>query len=335
MNFLTKINDKLKIIILVVYTLIAVLIAFLVLNSSTKVELLKNYSNVASDDNVKLVVRMREDRKSSYGTSTEFESSTYYFAAYLEKKAEVSKAKLTNIRFFISGTNSSGKISFDEYNSYYTVSNSSAGGPSTTVNHSSNKKFTKTVVVENEKNVVNDTTPVNVYLTVLYTIEKEDKTTSDHKLKYTVELNQIKDIEFSSFESVDLTNNVIKNENNAVDIKVEKLFTSDESKKGSAKYDSITITTSLNNPNLAGREIKNYKVEAFGKVKNDVKDKEELFDNYIRVYTASGASLNISGTKVKCEVDEKYEISELYILLVVEFTNGTSETAKYKVDLLK
>ena len=37
----------------------------------------------------------------------------------------------------------------------------------------------------------------------------------------------------------------------------------------------------------------------------------------------------------KATGDLKYEISELYILLVVEFTNGTSETAKYKVDLLK
>ena len=336
MNFITKINDKLKIIILTVFTLIAVLIVFLVLNSSTKVELLNGYSNEAYDENVKLVVRMREDRKSSLGNSSTHESATYYFAAYLEKKSEVSKAKLTNIRFFISGVNENGKISFDEYSSTYTVSSSSAGGPSTTVNHSSNKKFTKNIVVENDKPVVNDTTPVKVYLTVLYTIQKENETTtSDHKLKYAVELNQLENINFESFESVELSNTFIKNENNAIDLKVEKSFTSEETKKGSAKYDSVTITTSLNNPNLAGREIKNYKVEVFGKVKNDINDEKENFDNYLRVYTASGSSLNTSGTKMKCEIDEKYDMSELYVIMVVEFSNGDVQKANYKIDLLK
>lgn len=336
MNFITKINDKIKILILFIYTLVAVLITFLVLNSNTKVELLNDYSNVAADENVKLVVRMREDRKSSYGTSSEYESATYYLAAYLEKKSEVNKAKLTNIRFYISGENKNGKISFDEYSSSYTVSSSSIGGPSTTVNHSSNKKFSKTIVVENEKANVNDNTPVNVYLTVLYTMQKDgETTTSNHKIKYEINLTKSDEINFGSFESVNLSNNVVENIGKPIDIKVETSFTSESSKKGSPKYDTITLTTSLNNPNLNGRTIKNYKIEAFATVNNDVKDDEELFDNVIRVYTAAGSSLNTSGTKAKCEVDESYEMSTLYIKIFIEYENGLTETANYKIDLLK
>ena len=317
------------------FTIIAVLIAFLIIHFNTKVELLKGYSDEAYDENVKLVVRMREDRKSSFGTSTDYESSTFYLAAYLEKKSTVSKASLSNIRFYMSGENSNGKISFDEYTSSYTVSTSSAGGPSTTVNHLSGKKFAKTIVVENDEKKVNDTIPAKVYLTVLYTLKTEDNVETNHKIKYSVNLTQTKDINFDNFESVELKNTFIENKGHAIDLKVEKSFTSEQSKKGSAKYDSITVTTSLNNPNLAGREIKNYKVEVFGKVKNDVKDSDELFDNMIRVYTATGSALNTSGTKSKCEIDEKYDISELYIILVVEFTNGETETANYKLNLLK
>ena len=72
MKFLTKISDPIKIVILAVYTLIAVLIAFLIINNQTKVDILKTYSDVAYDENVKLVVRLREDRKSSFGTNTDF-----------------------------------------------------------------------------------------------------------------------------------------------------------------------------------------------------------------------------------------------------------------------
>ncbi len=333
MNFITKINDKLKIIILTAYTLIAVLIVFLILNSNTEVKLLQDYSNVASDENVNLIVKIREDRKSSYGTNSDFESSTYYFGASLEKKETIKNAKLTNIRFLISGENKNGKISFDEYNSTFTISASSASGPSTTVNMSSSSKFKKTVVVENEKNVVTDKTPAVVYLTVLYDLQKDtskDEITS-HYIKYCVKLSQLGNVNFEQFESKKLVNNMIENDGNAIDIKVIPSYTSESSSKGNAKYDTITITPTLNNPFLSNREIKHYSIEAFGKVKNDVKDKENLFDDYIRVYTASGISLK--NTNLKCDIDEKYDVSELYFIIKIELSDGSTQNLNYKVTL--
>lgn len=340
MKFITKISDPLKIVILTGYTLIAVLIAFLLINNKTEVKIMKEYDTVAYDENVKLVVRLREDRKSSYANSSDYESSTYYFAAYLEKQQNTMLSKFTNIRFFIAGENANGKISFDEYSSSYTISDSKniSGGPSTTVNFSSNRKFQKTIKVENDSPVVEDTTPVKVYLRVLYTVKHEGTDVEiDKQLNYTFDLNKIGEIDFDSFESksINETTKKVENEDYPIDLKVETTYNEYETSKGSAKYDKITLTASLENSKLEGKEITSYQTEVFAKVKNDVKDKENRFDDYIRVYTISGSSLITTGTKMSCEVDEKYDLSVIYIISKVTFNDGSTKELKYKVELTK
>ena len=128
---------------------------------------------------------------------------------------------------------------------------------------------------------------------------------------------------------------MVENTGYPIDFKIETTYAEKESKNGSAFYDKITITSSLNSTFLGGKEIANHQVEVFAKVKNDVKDKDNQFEDYIRVYTISGNSLYSTGTKMACEVDEKYDLSTIYIISKVVFNDGSTKEAKYKVELIK
>ena len=355
-NAISKLNEKLKIIILIFYTALAVLVAFLLVSCQDKIDYFKEYGTNPSNDEISVTLKIKENRESTYKTKTDYETSTFFINAYAQKGAKYKKAKYSNIRYSLVGENKNGKISFDETSSTYQMSYSNTTGVSTSSTISSASVFKRKITVENEVVTDTDNLAVILGLKVLYTIEynetitnedgsveykynqtsNKEVTTINSEFNYKIELTQLEDVEtkFSTFDSRKLNGSIVENEKDPIDLKIEADFTDSETKEGSVKSDKLTFTPTLNNPNIAGKEIENYRIEAFGKVLNDKKDTENMFADYIRVYTVFGKDLSASSVKLAgVEIDEKYDVSEIYVIGYVKCVDGTEYNFNYKVNL--
>lgn len=353
-NAISKLNEKLKVIILILYTAIAGLVALLLLNMNNKVDYLSEYSSKPYNEYISLTVKLKENRESTYKTKTDYESSTYFLSAFAQKGSEYKKAKYSKIKYSLTGINESGKYSFDETASEYSMSEGNKTGISSSSTISSGSIFSKKITIKDNVKTETNNIPVILGLKVLFTIEynevvnNEDgtisyeyKSSSKNEIKkiesefnYKFDLTQLKDVEdeFSSFKERELKKQIVANTNDPFNLKIETTFTDEESKEGSVKTDKLTITPSLNAPVLLGKEVEEFKIEIFGKVNNDKKDKEQNFDDYIRVYSVYGKDMSETAVKLAAvELDEEYDISELYIISSVKCING-EETEVIKVN---
>lgn len=337
MSLLSKLSTKIKILILVVYSLIAVVIAFLIANAGTKSELLSNYSKVAYDDYIKVSYRFQETRQSAKQLKAEHETSTYKAYAYIEKRTpqEGTKVAINNITLYVAGENVKGNILFDEPSSSTTKSISTTGTvASFGSNILPNNVFVKKYVTENENEVLTDNLPVKLYFTLKYEAEvtKDNKTTrSAQTLKYTVDLTDVTKQDFSKFEERKIVNNKIENlANEPYDIEVIKTITTSSNDLVKDRY---SIKMYLNSPNLSINKIENLRVEVFGKVKNDSSDEKNEFEDYIRLYTYCGGVISSSYSSLSSEIDQAYETSDLYVIAYYKYANGDEKTLTYKVKL--
>lgn len=335
MQGLSKLNNKIKIIILVLYTFIAVLITFLVLNSATKTTLINGYSKQAGDDLLNVSFRIQEQRQSSNNNSNKHESSTYKIYAYLEKTKQDDNVKLAidNIKIYVSGENKDSKLLFDEPNSSITKKiPETSKTTSFEANIIPNSIFVKKYDSSNE---LIDNEPKKLYFKITYNYVKkvsdsegkETVSSEDRIIKYEVNLDKFTDdsskLETRSF--VEQSNKIINN-GEPYDLQIKKsLSTTTESKE---RYNFIV---SLNNPNLLNRKIKNIQINVYGKVLNDSKDTNNEFSEMIHLYTYCGSVISSTGSNVTTDVPTEYELPEMYIVSRIVYEDGKKENVEYKV----
>ena len=348
---------KLKIIILIVYTAIVVLLTALIVNGKSETNYFDKYSDKPYNDHINITVKIKENRESSYKTKTEYETATFYIGGYVQKGAAYKKAKYSNITFSLIGANKDGKISFDETTTTLSLSESNTTGQTSSSSISASSMFKRKITIENEKPIDNNNLAVVLGIKIKYTIEYNEEATNEDgsinyvykssstkevktinsEITYKFNLTQIEDVEssFNQYEVRNLKGTVVENTKDPIDLTIDPNFNKESTTTGSVKNDKITFTPSLNNPNLAGEEIDCFSLEIFGKVLNDEKDKDNLFPDYIRVYSAFGRELSTSqaGRLAAVEMDEKYDISELYVLGYVKTVSGKEYTFNYKVNL--
>jgi len=336
MNFLSKLNTKIKIIILVLYTMIAVLITFLILNSASKNETMQGYTGSASDEFVNVAFRMQEQRTSSTQNKTDSESSSYKFYAYVEKKKQEDNVKLSinDVKIYLIGENQEGKLLFDEPSSSITKKISESGkSTSFESNISSNDVFTKKQ--NSEKNLA-DNSPKKVYFKVTYIankkVEDEGKdagyTEVKKEIKYTFDLTEVNQANFDKAterKKVDGSNRIV-NEGEPYDLQIKKSL----STSTTVKKDRYNFIISLNQPNLGSKVLKNVLIEVYGKVENDPKDTKNEFSDYILMYVYSGSLLSSTGSNITTDVEQDYKLSEMLIISTVEYDDGVSQSVSYK-----
>lgn len=355
-NAISKLNEKLKVIILVLYTALAVLVTLLLLNMNDKVDYLSEYSSKPYNDYISITVKLKENRESTYKTKTDYETSTYFLSAFAQKGTEYKKAKYSKIKYSLTGINENGKYSFDETASEYSMSEGNKSGISSSSTISSGSIFSKKITVKEDVKTETNNIPVLLGLKVLFTIEYNEVITNEDGSKsyeykssskneivkiesefnYKFDLTELKDVEddFNSFEERELNKQTVSNLNDPFNLKIETTFTTEESKEGSVKTDKLTFTPSLNAPVLLGKEVEQFKIEIFGKVENDKKDKDQNFADYVRVYSAYGQEMSETAVRLAAvELDEEYDISELYVIGSVKCTNGEEFKVNYKVNL--
>lgn len=336
MNFLSKINNKLKIIILVLYTALAIVIAFLFLNAVSKDDILEGYDIYSNNEYVNVGFRVQEQRKSSEQNESESEKSSFKIYAYIEKKAQEENVKLSinNIKIYVAGTNSSGKFLFDEPSSSSTKQISENGKSAYyESNISSNDVFTKTV----SGSVITDNTPKKLYFKVIFsTYKKVDNGDNDisyyetnEEIKYEFNVNNFKIEKAESFETREkvMGTNLIINNSEPYDLQIKKSVVETNN------VDKYNFIISLNQPNLGEKLVKNITIEVYGIVKNDIKDKDNLFSDYIFMYGYYGSLISSTASNVIAEIAQSYNLTELIVVSRVTYNDSTIQNINYKVNV--
>lgn len=335
MQGLSKLNNKLKIIILVLYTFVAVLITLLVLNSATKTTLIHGYNDHVGDDLLNVSFRIQEQRQSSSNNNNKHESSTYKIYAYFEKVQQKDNVKLAidNIKIYVSGENHESKLLFDEPNSSITKKiPETSKTTSFEANIIPNSVFVKKY---DSSDNLTDNEPKKLYFKITYNYIKKvsdsegkiESSSEDRTIKYEISLNNFN----SDSTKLKLRNfvegsNKIVNDGEPYDLQIKKsMSTTSESKE---RYNFIV---SLNNPNLANRKIKNIQINVYGKVLNDSKDTNNEFSEIIRLYTYCGSVVSSTGSNVTTDVPTEYELSEMYVVSQIIYDDGKIENVEYKV----
>lgn len=335
MKTLSNISNKIKILILVLYSALAIVVAFLIVDKATQVNLFEQYTNKPYDDVVKVNYQLKEVRKSSVENNTDYESTTYELYASVTKDNENEKAKQTkisNIRFFVSGETTNGKIVFDEALRDGSISETSTYPYRTSTNLAANNTFVKKITITEDKNEKTMKEPAQIYFRVTYTATETGQTAQNKEVLYSASVSNIEKINFSSFEERQVVEGKITNDAEPFDLTItKKLTTENTTSSTSVKKDNIRTALDLNNPNLAGKKVKDAKIEVYGKIKNDNKDNENNFADYLRVVAYYGTILSV--TSIETTIDESYEINDLYVLAHVEYTDGTEQNVQYKINI--
>lgn len=337
LNKLSALSTKIIVLILVLYTSLAGVITLIILNSSTKTKILSEYSESLSDEYVKLTVRVWEERKSAQENKSDYESTKYGMRAFLEKTDNSADLEIKNIKYYVTGKTKKGKLLFDESSSTYSITKTSTYTSTTSTNIIPNSIFKQSISVSstNEKEVINNV-PVELYVNVIYTLvlTNSEETRS---LKSKIIISDPENENFSKYESGKIgSNDLVINESEAIDLSIDYDASKEESTIDEAKKDSFDFETVINSTYLGEKTIDNFSVEVFGKISTRDTE-EEIFSDYIRMYTCYGEAIT-SKTKVDTvytnyQINEAYDVEELYVKTIVKFTDGTSSVRKIKIDL--
>lgn len=336
MRFLSNISNKIKVLVLVLYSALALVIALLIINGATKQDLFKEYGTKAYDDLMKVCFKFKETRQSSYQTKKDYESSTYEIYVSTEKQqyAKDQKIAISKICFYLSGETTNGKLVFDEGLRNGSISENSSTF-SSNYNLATSSSFSKTVKMENDEEKVQNTEPIKLYFKMTY-VAKINNVEEKREINYWTDLSKIEKIDFSEFEEREVTNGKIENIGEPFDLKIQKqLATESTTSSANVQKDAIKTTLTLNNPNLNSKTVESSAIEIYGKVQNDVKDKNNYFADYVRLYAFYGNIFSMTGSGSETTLDEAYQLSDLYVVAKVLFTDGTTYTTQYKLDLNK
>lgn len=337
MQKISALSNKIKILILVLYTALVLMIAIFIVNKSTATKILDGYSDKTYDEYVNLTVRMYEERKTATENKDDYDSVTYNIRAFVEKKEAAKDHEIKDIRYYVTGINRKGKMIFDEPSASRTYKISKTGSYSNTgsTNIVENKIFKQSITIDSttKEETITDNEPIKLYIKVTYVIalEKEDVR---KEIKSEIEISNIQKEDFDSYESTVIVSNKVKNDSEAIDVEIEVDRATEKSTADSAKKDNFDFETYLNTVYLGDKKIDRFSVEIFGKL-NNVKSKDnKLFSEYVRLYTSYGSTLTRVGTTLSyVKIDESYEVKELFIKTIVIFTDGTSSQKTLKVEV--
>lgn len=345
LNKLSALSTKIIVLILFLYSALTVIITFAVVSQKDKTKILDGYSEKTQDEYVKLTVRFWEERTSSLGNNSDYESTKYYMRAFLEETEyaislkEEKTLEIQNIKYYVTGLAKNGKYLFDESTSTTVkIAQNSTYTTSTTSNIIGGSIFKQSISVDSSTNEeeITDNRPLELYVNVSYTLIIDDESV-ERNLKSLIKITNPSKENFDEYEDSTLDSKYyITNESEAIDVEIKPTLATEESVKGDIKKDKYNFETELNQTYLGEKTIENFSVEVFGKV--STRDTGyDIFSDYIRMYTCYGSSLveKTSSDTIYSgyQIDEAYDIETLYVKTVVEFTDGTSSVRKIKISV--
>lgn len=370
MNNKGVLNAKLKILIIVAYTIILFLLVFLTFGT-TKANRFDDYKDVPYDEHLGVIVRLTEERKSlleTYNASNEKskeakkglnEKSTYNVQISLFKfQVETLKDITVNI------------VALTKDNQYkyasYSGTRSMTGGvykSDFSFSSFSTKEVTEKEFGIGKKKYVFDETPKEIYVNIKY---KVGTNSEEHVLKYGFKTLDINEKKLSNYDTRDVLSananankNYINPSSDVLGIRIFQKQTGLKSTISNINKDKFEVFVSdiesnidkfmLNQDDVAAQNLKalelptsnkdpltpelsNVALEVWGKVESE----DKKFSSYIKLYTLYGFfSKHRELNTYTLEIDESLNLSEIFVTAQGKITNGTTNSfeIKYKVNV--
>lgn len=355
-----KLNAKLKVLIIVLYTLILFGVVLLTLGKSN-FERFSDYSTTPYDDNIAITVREMENRKSKFYTGDkkelgEHEKATFDLQVTLVKLQ--TKKVINNIKLYVAAKTVDNGYRYKEYSSSTKTMSEYTYTSVTSFSTFATKEYASITKDGETQNYLFDEEPTEFFVKVTYNIGDDEEVKT---LTYKTAVADVKEKEFKNAELRNVLSNTatsnpsyVDPKNDPVRIKFSKELAEEPSKLGSVKEDSLKIQFNILKENLnllkldeeklkANKlvgieipkdanasdawdvlpEIKEVKFEVYAKIKSTDKD----FSEYVKIYSIYGflskyRDLSIATAKF----DESFEVEDIYVVVEGKLHNAKEDT---------
>lgn len=353
-----QLNTKLKVLIIVFYTLILFGLILLVFNQ-TKKDRFESYSYMPYDENLALSVRSIENRKSKFYTGNKNELGAHEKSIFDLQVAIVklqSRAVVENIRVYVSAQTVDNGYKYKEYSSS-TLSMSEYSYQTTkSFSSFSSKEFNEVTKDTVTEDFLFNEEPTKFFVKVTYNLKGSEEINT---LTYQTSVLELKEKDFEGFEKRnvskenDANDGYIDVKNDPVRIKLLKEETEEKSEKGNVKEDAIKVQfnvlkANLNNfkldddklqastlkaielPSTTGSngewdvdpEINEIKCEVFAKIKST----DDNFSEYVKVYAIYGFMSRYRDFSIaSIKFDESFEVEDIYVVIEGKLYNATTD----------
>lgn len=360
-----QLNAKLKILIIVFYTLILFGVILLTLGNKEYTRF-EAYGNQSYDDNIAISIREMENRKSIYSTGSskevgEHEKSTYDLQVSLIKLQ--TKAVIKNIKLYISARTADDGYRYKEYSSNTKTMSEYTYTSTTSFSSFANTEYVEKDVEDKHGHTTTEEfffneKPQEFFIKVTYTVgDSEDTQTLTYKTSV-LEFNE-KKLESATKRDIiasDSINNAkyVDPQEDPVRICLTKEETTEKSTAGAVKTDLLKVQfnvlkTNLNKYRIAEEELKANVLKGIeipkaidaedawdvypeiSEIKFEVYAKvnnaEEGFSQYVKVYSIYGFMSKYRDLAIaSIKIDECYEIEDIYVVAEGKIHNGNKDS---------
>lgn len=371
MNRNNILNAKIKILIIIAYTVVLFLIVFLIFGK-TKADRFANYSELPYDEHMAVNVRVMENRSSliqTYNSSNEKsnekklglnEKSSYSLQLFLVKlKVE----SIRNISINVAAKTADNHYKYSTYSGTRSMS-SGVFNLSASFSNFSTKEVIEKEMGIGSKMYVFDETPKEIYVNIEYTIGTGNDA-KNYELKYRFTTLEIKEKNLSKYQTREFLSSSANNYKNfinpAEDVLAIKLSKEETGLKSSINevykdvleiqvLDNIgninkllmnqdevetkglkAIEQATQNKDPLYPEISNIALEIWGKIESQ----DKKFSKYIKIYSLYGFFSKYRELPVSTlEIDESLNLSEIYVTANGTVYNGSVDSfeIKYQVN---
>ena len=331
-----KVNNSIKIMILVLYTIAIFVVAILIVNSSNKqTKRFEGYSSVPYNDDITLNVQVLENRQSTKETKTDYEYSKYDVYLFVTKKIE---GDITDLYVYLSSK--SGKnYSYTETATSKSIKGTASYQSSAISMLNSTTPFAYVqVLVDDDGNIkeVNDKAPEEMYVKVSYKVQYSGEEKINEKelnYKFSFDDLKIKTSEFEKYEAREIGTTYIKGQDDKLNIKVYKTVTDATSTLPAFDNFKISIVDTNADNMEANTTINKIDMSVYGVITNKNNITSKYFDEYVRLFYYTGSvNRGIRATRT-ATISQEYGIEKLYFTINVELNNGKTYNYKYYVNV--
>lgn len=363
-----SLNAKLKILIIVFYTIIVFGLILLLLGSPRNSRFEK-YGDKPYDDEIAVNVRETENRSSKYKTGSSDElgehgKSSFDFRVTVIKLKSYTQIK--DMKIYLSAKTTEGSYRYDEYSSSSKEMGTTTYTSITTLSSFATKSFESVDEDGESKEYLFNETPEELYIKITYKLNNETEIRTLTYKTSVLDINvnkKFNDVEERNIieKGASVNPQYVDPKEDPVRVRLTKTKAEETTILGDVKEDILKVefnvsTINLNKlqyneeylkANLLNKielpkssdaddawdvipEISDIKFEIWGKITSDDDD----FANYVKFYSIYGFLSTYRALSItSCKIDESLNLEEIYIVVEGKIYNGTKNSfeALYKV----
>lgn len=330
-----------KFLLAILYCTVLFIGVYFIVEGSTKPKRFKEYTDKPYNEDLYMNVQVYEVRQDKEETKTDFEYVKYDMGVSFYKQQAGSN--ISNLYVYVGTKTKDGKYSYNYSRSSSTLSSGTyKTGAIQLLNSSTQFAYKKITKDDNNKIIIEDYTPEEVYVKVKYNISyKDDPNQVVHakELNYKFKFKELDTNDFKNYEQLTINYDVsnskfITTSDSVFSLKVK--HTEKDKTSSTVAYDSYTFSKfEMKNAKLEeGENILDSRLSIYGKIDNSNSTDSKYFNNYIRLFSNYGAkerSTYVSSERL-VNISKSYGVKTLYFNIYLKTSNDRVFEYKYFVE---